>query len=169
MKQIVAHKKLTAAQGLLLILGLAALLIVVNYAAINLVAARFSRISPRAGSIAGAVAFWGIGGVIALQVLRVYVAQVSYELSEDVLRLCRLYGKKERFIEDIYLNRLQFVGSPEDAQKRFGKLPRVKALHPSGKLPVTALVYKNSAGTRMALIQADGALRQALAERVKRK
>lgn len=169
MKQIVAHKKLSTIQGIALVFGLAALLILVNYAAINLVAAWLSRVSPRAGSIAGCVTFWVAGGAIALQVLRVYVARVSYDLGEDVLRLCRLYGKKERFIEDVYLSRLQFVGSPEDAQKRFGKLPRVKALHPSSKLPVTALVYKTSSGTRMALIQADDALRQALAARVKRK
>lgn len=169
MKQIVEHKKLNPLQGILLILGLAAVLILLNYVAINLVAAWFSHLSPRAGIIAGLVTFWGIGGGVALQVLRVYVARVSYTLGEDVLRLCRMYGKRERHIADIYLSQLLFVGSPEDARKRYGKLNCGKALHPSCKLPATALVYRNANGTRMALIQADEDMKAALTKRVKKK
>ena len=59
MKQSIGHKKLNPLQGLLLILGLAAVLILLNYVAINLVAAWFSRLSPRAGTIAGLVTFFG--------------------------------------------------------------------------------------------------------------
>lgn len=167
MKQIVEHKKLGPVKGLLLVLSLAAVLVLLNYVAINFIAAWIGRFNARAGYIVGCLAFWGVGGAIAWQVLRVYVARVSYELGEDVLRLCRLYGKKERFIEDIYLSQLLFVGSREEAQKRYGKLPLTKALHPSSDLPVAALVYKNSAGTRMALIQADDALKAALVDRIK--
>lgn len=169
MKQIVAHKKFNTPQGLLLVLGLAAALVLLNYVAINFIAAWIGYLDARAGYVVGCLAFWGLGGLLAWQVLRVYVSRVSYELGDEVLRLCRLYGKKERFIEDIYLSRLLFVGSREDAQGRYGKLPLTRALHPSGKLPVTALVYKTSAGTRMALIQADAALKAALVGRVKGK
>ena len=169
MKQSIGHKKLNPLQGLLLILGLAAVLILLNYVAINLVAVWFSRLSPRAGTIAGLVTFWGVGGGVALQVLRVYIARVSYTMTEDLLRMSRFYGKRERHIEDVYLSQLLFVGAPEDAQKRFGKLSCIKATHPSCKLGRTALVYKNSSGMRMALIQADDALKAALTQRVKKK
>ena len=81
MKQSIGHKKLNPLQGLLLILGLAAVLILLNYVAINLVAVWFSRLSPRAGTIAGLVTFWGVGGGVALQVLRVYIARVSYTMT----------------------------------------------------------------------------------------
>ena len=169
MKQSIGHKKLNPLQGLLLIVCLLAILFLVNYLAIDLFGAWFSRISERAGGLAGLVAFWVIGGFIALQVLRVYVARISYTLTEDLLRMSRFYGKRERHIEDVYLSQLLFVGAPEDAQKRFGKLSCIKATHPSCKLGRTALVYKNSSGTRMALIQADEALKTALTQRVKKK
>ena len=169
MKQIVEHKKLGPVKGLLLILGLAAVLVLLNYVAINLIATGFSHISARAGSIAGLVSFWGVGGLLAWQVLRVYVARISYTLTEDLLRMSRFYGKRERHIEDIYLNQLLFVGAPEDARKRYGKLRCTRATHSSCKLERTALVYKNSAGTRMALIQANDELKAALTQRVKRK
>ena len=169
MKQSIGHKKLNPLQGLLLILGLAAVMILLNYVAINLVATWFSRLSSRAGTIAGLVTFWGVGGGVALQVLRVYIARVSYTMTEDLLRMSRFYGKRERHIEDIYLNQLLFVGAPEDARKRYGKLHCTRATHSSCKLARTALVYKNSAGTRMALIQADDELKAALTQRVKKK
>ena len=169
MKQSIGHKKLNPLQGVLLIISLFAALILLNYVAIDFVGLWFSRISERAGTIAGLVTFWGLGGGIALQVLRVYVARVGYTMNEDLLRMSRFYGKRERHIEDIYLNQLLFVGAPEDARKRYGKLPSVKATHSSCKLARTALVYKNSSGTRMALIQADEALKTALTQRVKKK
>ena len=169
MKQSIGHKKLNPLQGILLIVCLMAILFLVNYLAIDLFGAWFSRISESAGGLAGLIAFWVIGGFIALQVLRVYVARISYKLTEDLLRMSRFYGKRERHIEDVYLSQLLFVGAPEDAQKRFGKLSCIKATHPSCKLGRTALVYKNSSGTRMALIQADEALKTALTQRVKRK
>lgn len=169
MKQSIGHKKLNPLQGVLLIIGLFAALILLNYVAIDFVGQWFSRISERAGTIAGLVAFWGLGGGIALQVLRVYVARVGYTMNEDLLRMSRFYGKRERHIEDVYLNQLLFVGTLADAQKRFGKLRCTKATHPSCKLPRTALVYKTSSGTRMALIQADEDMKAALTQRVKRK
>ena len=169
MKPSIGHKKLNPLQGVLLIVCLMAILFLVNYLAIDLFGAWFSRISERAGGLAGLIAFWAIGGFIALQVLRVYVARISYTLTEDLLRMSRFYGKRERHIEDVYLSQLLFVGAPEDAQKRFGKLSCIKATHPSCKLGRTALVYKNSTGTRMALIQADEALKTALTQRVKKK
>ena len=169
MKQSIGHKKLNPLQGVLLIVGLFAALILLNYAAIDFVGQWFSRISERAGAIAGLVTFWGLGGGVAFQVLRVYVARVSYAMTEDLLRMSRFYGKRERHIEDVYLNQLLFVGAPEEARKRYGKLRCTRATHPSCKLARTALVYKNSAGTRMALIQADDALKAALTQRVKKK
>ena len=169
MKQSIGHKKLNPLQGILLIVALMAILFLANYLAIDLFGAWFSRYSERAGALAGLISFWVIGGFIALQVLRVYVARICYNMNDDLLRMSRFYGKRERHIEDVYLNQLLFVGTIEDAQKRYGKLRCVKALHRSCKLPRTALVYKNSEGTRMALIQCDDAMKSALMQQVKKK
>ena len=162
MKQIVAHKKLSALHGFLLVLGILAVLLVMN----NLVLGVLTR---AVGFTVANVTFWLVGALMALWVLRVYVVKYIYELGPDVLRLNRAYGKRERHIEDVYLNQLLFVGAPEEARKRYGKLRCTRSTHPSCKLARTALVYKNSSGTRMALIQADDKLKAALTERVKKK
>lgn len=169
MKQSIGHKKLNPLQGILLIVGLLVILFLVNYLAIDLFGVWFSRISERAGALAGLIAFWVIGGFIALQVLRVFIARICYTMNDDLLRMSRFYGKRERHIEDVYLNQLLFVGTIEDARKRYGKLRCIRAIHRSCKLPHTALVYKNSEGMRMALIQCADAMKDALTQHVKKK
>ena len=162
MKQIVAHKKLGNLQGILLVLGLLVLLIALNYVFSVYVAKVVSY------NIAN-VLFWLVGALIAWQVLRVYIATTIYEMDEDVLRLSRKYGRKERVIEDIYLSRLLYVGTDEEAKKRYPQAVRVKALHAGTKAPIIAVAYQNSQGTRIALMQANDEIRNALVARVKAK
>ena len=162
MKQIVAHKKLGTVQGILLVLALAAALILINYLVIDVLAACVSY------KVAGA-AFWVCGGLIAWQVLRIYIVKYTYALNGGVLRLSRSYGKRERPIEEIYLNCLLFVGAPEAAKKRWPGLKRVRALHARGECPVTAVVYDTAGGRRMALIQANDELKARLTAQVKGK
>lgn len=162
MKQIVAHKKLGILQGILIVLGLVALLLLINYVAIALLA-RFL------GYTAATLGFWILGGLVAWQVLRVYIVSFVYWLDEDVLRLSRKYGKRERFIEDIYLNNLLFVGSFDEAKKRYPQAKKVSAVHAGTKAPVTAVVYQTSSGMRVALLQANDGLKARLVARVKGK
>lgn len=162
MKQIVEHKKLSAPRGFLLVLGLVAVLVLLNYLVLDVVALKV-------GDVAASVAFWVLGGGIALWVLRIYVVKYVYELGADLLRLNRSYGKRLRHIEDIYLSQLQFVGSPEEAKKRWPDARRVRALHARGEEPVTAVVYRSADGTNVALIQASPELKAKLVERLKGK
>lgn len=161
MKQIVAHKKLSPIHGALLVLGLVAVLILLNYLVIDVLAVTI-------GYTAACVAFWVIGGLIALQLLRIYVVKFSYELSADVLRLNRSYGKRVRHIEDIYLSQLAFVGAPEEAKRRWPDAKRVRAVHARGEFPITAVVYKTASGTYVALIQANDELKSQLTSRIRR-
>ena len=162
MKQIVEHKKLGPVQGILLIVGLVATLIVLNFLCVYYLSALL-------GYQPASLVFWVIGGLIAWQMLRVYVMKFEYELSADVLRLNRSYGKRPRHIEDIYLNRLLFVGDPDEAKRRYPKAKRVTAKHGSVDLPVTAVVYKTSDDARVALIQANDELKARLMETAKKK
>lgn len=148
MKQVVAHKKLGALQGALVILGLLAVLIALNYLS-GTVLARWIGANP------AALIFWLLGALVAWQVLRVYIVRYCYTLDSGLLRLTRAYGKRERHIEDIYLNQLLFVGDPLEAKKRFPGAKKLRALHVSAQQPVTAVVYKNPSGLRVALIQAN--------------
>ena len=161
MKQIVAHKKLSALQGVALVLGLLALLVFLNYVVLGL-------LSTYVGNNASSLAFWALGGLIAWAVLRIYIVKYSYELGDEVLRLNRMYGKRERHIEDIYLNRLLAVSTPEEVRKRYPNAKRVKAVHIKGENPVTAVVYRDSTGTRVALIQPDDAMRGQLVDCLKK-
>lgn len=160
MKQIVGHKRLNTISGLALIFGMVAALIMINYFVIDQIAARV-------GATAASIGFWVIGGLLAWLVLRVFIVTYSYEIGGGVLRLCRHYGKRERFIEDIYLNRIEFVGTPEEAKERFPNAKTVSAVHGSEKLPVTAVVYKTADGLRIARLQANDELKRMLVEQVK--
>ena len=162
MKQIVGHRKIGPLKGILLILGLVAGLMV-----LNLICLLY--LSALVGFQAAVMVFWVIGALIALQMLRVFVMKYEYELNADVLRLNRSYGKRPRHIEDIYLNRLLFVGTVEEAKQRYPKARKVNAMHGSVGLPVTAVVYKTADSIHAAHIQANDALKQRLLERAKGK
>lgn len=162
MKQTVAHKKIGNLHGILLVLGLFVVLALLNYVVLGFLATYI-------GNAASSLAFWVLGGLIAWGVLRIYIVKYSYELGDEVLRLTRAYGKRERHIDDIYLNNLVFLGTPEEAGKRFPNARRVKAVHARGEYPVVALGYKASDGHRIALIQANDELKNALRARIKAK
>ncbi|MBE5807758.1 MAG: hypothetical protein E7317_05400 [Clostridiales bacterium] len=71
------------------------------------------------GPAATAVAFWGIGLVIALFVMRRYVLSYSYILGPGMLRISFAYGRYERVMTDIYLNNILYAGTLEQAKGRF--------------------------------------------------
>lgn len=162
MKQIVEHKKIGTLHGILLVLGLIIALILLNYLVLGFLATYI-------GNGASSLAFWVLGGLIAWSVLRVYVVKYSYELGDGVLRINRAYGKRERHMDDVYLSNLVFLGTPEDAKKRFPNAARVKAVHTKGEYPVVAIAYRTSDGHRIALIQANDELKSALRARIKAK
>lgn len=162
MKQTVAHKKIGTLHGLMLVAGLVVILILLNYLVLGFLATYI-------GNGASSIAFWVLGGLVAWLVLRIYIVKYSYELGDEVLRLTRAYGKRERLIDDIYLNNLLFLGKPEEAAKRFPNARRVKAVHAKGEFPVVALAYRASDGQYIALIQANDELKAALRDRIKTK
>lgn len=161
MKQTVAHKKLSAVEGIALIIALLVALLLLN--------AALSLLSAILGPGTSTLLFWGSGTLIAYWMMRTYVAAYCYELTPDVLRITRKYAKRERYLEDIYLNALLFVGTPEEAAARYPQAKKVSAIHKSAGLAVTAVVQKPDTQTRIVLLQPDEALRAKLVERVRRK
>ena len=160
MKQVVGHKKMTPARGFLVVLALVAVLVLINYIVLDYLAGWI-------GYTAASIGFWVIGILLALYVLRVYVVRYGYEIDGGVLRLTRSYGKRARFIEDIYLRQIVFTGTPEAAKKRYPETRRVRALYCRSDLPTLAVVYKGSDGVKTALIQADAQTRALLDAAVK--
>lgn len=160
MKQVVAHKKLGALQGALLILGLLVVLIALNFLS-NALLAQWIGANP------ATLVFWLLGALLAWLVLRVYIVRYCYTLDGDLLRLSRAYGKRERHIEDIYLTQLLFVGDPAEAKKKFPGAKRLRALHAGTQEPVTAVVYKNPSGLHVALVQLNAELKARLRDRLR--
>lgn len=162
MKQTVAHKKIGTLHGLVLVLGLIVVLVLLNYLVLGFLATYI-------GNGASSIAFWVLGGAIAWIILRVYIVKYSYELGDEVLRLTRSYGKRERLIADIYLANLLFAGDAAEARKRYPNARLVKATHVKGEYPVTAVAFRASDGNYIALIQANDELKNALRARIKAK
>ena len=162
MKQIVGHRKIGPVRGILLILGLIVALMAVNYVCLYY-------LSPWIGYQPASLVFWIVGALMAMQMLRIFVMKFEYELNADLLRLNRKYGKRPRHIEDIYLNRLLFVGEADEAKKRYPKAKKVTAMHASAGLPVTAVVYRTADDIHVAHIQANEELKRRLMDRAKGK
>ena len=160
MNQKVYNRKLSDFQGFWVVLALVAALVIANYLVID-VLAKFL------GYTAASAGFWIIGILMGLWVFHEFIEAYVYELSEDVLRLNRAYGKRTRHIEDIYLSRLVYVGAPEDAAAKHPNARRVKAFHKKCKIPPTAVVYDSSAGRKMALLQLNDEMLAALKAKMK--
>ena len=161
MKQIVAHRKLTALEGVALIIALIAALLALNFV--------FSLLAPHIGANAASLLFWLAGGAVAYLMMRRYVAAFSYELGSGVLRICRKYGRRERMIEDIYLANLIFVGTPEEAEKRCPGAKKLRAMHACENLPASAVAYGSSSGVRIAYMQLNAELLAKLIQHMKEK
>lgn len=155
MKQILERRKLGGVAGFAIVVGLVALLLALNMLAEGVLA-------PLIGLKASSIAFWLCGFALALVVLRVFVLGFVYEMNEDVLRLSRKYGKRERHIEDIYLAKLAFVGEPDRAEQKYPKCKRVVATYDRKAKGVLAIVYKSVDGLRIAYIEPNEQLREAL-------
>ena len=145
MKQIVAHKKLGNVTGILTVLGLVAALLLLNFC-IEL-AGRLI------GATAAAVIFWILGILLALWVYRVFIQAFCFEITPDTLNVSRSYGKRKRFIEEIYLHRVRFVGSPEEAKKREPSLRAIRCLRKDCPFAQTAVIYECASGRRMLIFQ----------------
>lgn len=155
MKQTVERKRLRTIQGFALILGLVAVLMVLDILCSGFLA-KWIGYNP------ASLLFWILGGGIALWLLHVYIVKYIYEMDADVLRLSRSYGKRSRHMEDIYLSRIAYVGAPEEAKRRYPNARKLSATRGGVDLPITAVVYKTSDGEGLALIQANAELKAKL-------
>ena len=73
----------------------------------------FTRLTPRLGNLASLL-FIAYGCAIAYFLLNWYGMSFLYTATDDCLRLCRAYGKRERFMADVWLNRVQGCGTLEE-------------------------------------------------------
>jgi hypothetical protein len=126
----------------------------------------FSLLERRIGVLAS-VLFIAYGCAIAWFLLDWYALSYVYTATDDCLRICRAYGKRERFAADVWLNRVVAWGAPDEMKRRY---PQAKALHATrAQCPYEplALVYQNSGGLAVAVIQPDDAMRRHILDAVR--
>ena len=121
----------------------------------------FSRLENRLGTLSSLL-FIAYGCAIAWFLLDWYALSFIYTATDDVLRICRAYGKRERFAADIWLNRVVAWGTPEDMKQRYPQAKVLRATRAQCPFAPLALVYKDSDSLAMAVIQPDDAMREHL-------
>ena len=116
---------------------------------------------------AASLCFLAYGVVIALYLMNRFVMGYSYAASEDVLRVCHRYGRYERFIADVWLNRVQAWGDPQEVRAQFPRARVTRAVKPRCALEPLALAYRTGGRTEIIVLQPDDAMGAHLLGRVK--
>lgn len=112
----------------------------------------------RIGTLAS-VLFIGYGCAVAWFMLNWFAMSYIYTASADCLRLCRAYGKRERFIADIRLSQVAAYGAPEDVKRRFPGAKTVRATRRQCPYAPFALAWKSNGKMNIAVLQPDDAMR----------
>lgn len=160
-QQIVKNQPLKTWQGLLVVVGI--------IAAILLDSLITGLITPLVGGAIAAVFFWGAGILVALWTMRRFVLSYSYVLSGTALKITHIYGRYQRPMEDVYLNTLLACGTPEEMRKRFSGARVSRAVRPKCDLEHFAIAYTSGGNTRILILQPDETIREALTQRARKK
>ena len=115
------------------------------------------------------VGFILYGCVIAWMLMDRFALSYVYTANADCLRVCRAYGKRERFMLDVWLNQVKACGAPDEMKKRFPGARIAHATRAKCPLAPLALAYQAGSKTAILVIQPDDALRQHLVKAVRGK
>ena len=118
---------------------------------------------------AASLCFLVYGALIALFLMNRYVMGYHYAASDDVLRLSHSYGRYRRFICDVWLNRVQAWGPPDDLRRRWPTARVTRCVKAGCDLPPLALALSGDRGPEIIIIQPDDALRAHLSARLKKR
>ncbi len=112
------------------------------------------------------VLFIAYGCAVAWFMLNWFTMSYIYSANADCLRLCRAYGKRERFIADIRLSQVTAYGAPEDVKRRYPDARVYRATRSECAFEPLALAYRDSDRTAILVLQPDDAMRAFLLEHV---
>ena len=117
-----------------------------------------TRLEPLIGAMSSAL-FIAYGCAVAWFLLNWFAMSYIYTASGDCLRLCRSYGKRERFIADIRFGQVTAYGAPEELKRRFPGARVVRATRRQCDFAPLALAYKADGRDCIAVLQPDDAMR----------
>ena len=153
LQQKVQNRQPDALRGVVIILGIAV--------AVLAGSALFSRLQALIGTLAS-VGFILYGCAVAWFLMNWYVLGFIYTTAGGVLRVCRFYGKRERFMIDVRMDDVQAYGTPEEMKQRFPGARVSRATKPQCPLAPLALAHRTAGGTAILVIQPDDAMRKRL-------
>lgn len=159
-RQEVKDKSLAGPKGTLLVLAV--------LAAAVLGSAFFTMLGKRMGNVSS-IAFIAYCCLIAWFLLSYYVMGFVYSTDGNCLRICRTYGKRERFVCDVWLSTVQAYGDPEEVRKRFPEARIENAVKKQCGYEVFAIAYKSDDKNVILHFQPDAAMKQKILAALKKK
>lgn len=158
-RQKVTHRPLKGFSGAALILVIAALVIALS----NF----FSAMERVIGSLYASMMFIACGMGVAGFLLNWYVLGFLYITDGDMLRVNRVYGKRERPMLDIRLTTALACGPLDDMRRRFPNARVHRAVKRDCPIEPFAVVYKDGNRPAILLLQPEAALKAAIIKAVK--
>lgn len=160
LQQKLQNRQPNALQGLGVILGVAAAVLAGSMF--------FTRLAPRLGTLSSLL-FIAYGCAIAWFLLYWYAMSFIYTAAGDCLRLCRAYGKRERFIADIRLGDVAAYGPLDAVKERFPDARVTHATRAQCEFEPLALARRQGGAVEIFVIQPDEKLRAFLVEGIREK
>ena len=158
-EQRVENRSLQGWRGFALVLVVAvAIIFVSNF---------FYMLERRIGH-AASVLFIALGCAVAWFLLEWYVKGFKYVCDGGLLRVSRTYGKRERFMLEVWLSGVSACGSLEDMKRRFpGAKVRRAAKHACPIEPL-AVAYNEAGKQAILVIQPEERLKRIIVDAVKK-
>ena len=153
--QIVGKNGLKGWQGLLVVL-----VVLVSIYALNAVFTFFTVLG--LDYLIGSILFWGFGVGIAVFLFYRFAIVYRYDIGEVKLVLSRVYIKNPRVMEEILTREIVFLGTPEEAKKRYPDASVRRALTHRAADPVRALVYVRGKSPRVILFEPNAEMCEAI-------
>lgn len=109
------------------------------------------------------------GMFIAWLLLDWYVKGYVYTCAKGCLRVCRTYGRYERFMADIWLNGMAACGTLDAMKQRFPAAKVQKAVKPECPIEPLAVAYNDAGKTAIMLMQPNDELRETIVNAVRKR
>ena len=156
MEQRVSGPKVKPWQGIVLVVSVAVFLFLAQFIMtfLQYTLASLQILGRQTAYTVASVAYWLVGGIVALIFVRKYVMNYLYTVNTKVLHIERVYGPgKPRYVEDVYFSGLRALGTPQELKARYPSAKTIKAVHTRETLDTRAVAYETSDGTKLLLFQ----------------
>lgn len=161
--QRVSPKKVKSWQGILMVLAIAALLLVAT-ALVNVLK---SRTDPLWGQISVLL----LAGLGAYYIMRNFILEFQYTVSEGVLYIERLYGQRTKVMLQVPLSDILFLGEDKQAA---AKWPQARIMvnatlrRPAEEMGKVCFAYRKDGQVHLGLLQANAQMQKAMFDPEKR-